>query len=263
MNKAHPPPARRRRFLTAEWRHLAMLNYPIDPAALEPFVPAGTTVDTYKGVAYVSIVGFLFLRTRVMGVPVPWHRDFEEVNLRFYVRRLAGDEWRRGVVFIREIVPKAVIAAVARTIYNEQYLALPMRHRVEWHPGSGENTGVPATVEYRWLVDERWHHVRAASRHPARASTPGSLEEFITEHYWGYVRQRDGSTVEYEVEHPRWNVAPADPASAELNCDAARLYGECFAATLQSPPKSAFIADGSPVTVYRGTRLPWKSGRPG
>ncbi len=229
-----------------------MLNYPIDASVLEPLAPRGTTVDTYQGVAYVSIVGFLFLQTRVLGVPVPWHRDFEEVNLRFYVRRFSGDDWRRGVVFVREIVPKAVIAAVARTVYNEQYLALPMAHRIDF--SGGADPALPASVEYRWLVDERWNHVRATTGQAPRESAPGSLEEFITEHYWGYVRQRDGSTVEYEVEHPRWLVAPAE--TSELACNAAHLYGERFAQALTSAPKSAFIATGSNVAVYRGVRLP-------
>jgi uncharacterized protein YqjF (DUF2071 family) len=86
-------------FLTAEWRDLAMLNYEIDAAVLRPFVPAGTELDAWGGRTFVSVVGFRFLGTRVRGVPVPGHRDFEELNLRFYVRRVADDGPRRGVVF--------------------------------------------------------------------------------------------------------------------------------------------------------------------
>src|SRR5262245_60741200 len=121
-----------RRFLTAEWRHLVMLNYEIDPAALRARVPAGTELDSWNGKTFVSLVGFRVLRTRVLGVPVLFHRSsigkgisrtswgsFEEVNLRFYVRRRAPEGWRRGVVFVKEIVPKAAVAAVARWVYNE------------------------------------------------------------------------------------------------------------------------------------------------
>ena len=235
-----------RRFLTAEWRHLAMLNFPVERDVLQPFVPNATMLDTYKGVAYVSLVGFQFLNARVFGVPVPGHRNFEEVNLRFYVRRLAEDDWRRGVVFIKEIVPKRAIAAVARAIYNERYVSLPMRHTIETRDG-----GSVSAVEYGWEMNGSWNHLRAAtttmiSSEPA----PGSLEEFITEHYWGYVRQRNGATVEYRVEHPRWKVASAE--TSELRCDVGRLYGEAFASPLQQPPKSAFIANGSPVAVFRG-----------
>jgi uncharacterized protein YqjF (DUF2071 family) len=68
-------------FLTAEWRHLAMLNYIIDPALLKPLVPAGTELDFWGGQTYVSMVGFLFLNTRVRGIPIPFHRNFEEINL--------------------------------------------------------------------------------------------------------------------------------------------------------------------------------------
>jgi uncharacterized protein len=233
-------------FLTAEWRHLAMLNYPVEREILEPLVPPGTVLDTYQGKAYVSLVAFLFLKTRVFGVPIPLHTDFEEVNLRFYVRRFSGEDWRRGVVFIKEIVPRRAIAGVARLLYNENYIALPMEHQVQvQEPG--------IAVDYRWQHGEAWHSLRAAATQPPVLPQPGSLEEFITEHYWGYVVQKGGGCLEYQVEHPQWRVWRA--SSSSLDCDIATVYEPKFAPFLSSPPASAFIADGSPVTVYRGTKL--------
>jgi uncharacterized protein YqjF (DUF2071 family) len=238
-----------RRFLTAEWRHLAMLNYPVEREVLEPFVPKGTMLDTYKGVAYVSVVGLSFLKTRVFGVPVPGHRDFPEVNLRFYVRRFAGDDWRRGVVFIKEVVPRPAIAAMARAVYNERYVSLPMRQAIEMRDATSVGS-----VEYEWELNGSWHQLRAtAGTMPATEPLAGSLEEFITEHHWGYARQRNGSTMEYRVEHPRWPVVPAD--TAELKCDIRALYGDMFVSSLQQPPKSAFVMNGSVVTVFRGRAL--------
>ena len=241
-------PRPHRRFLTAEWRHLLMLNYPVERALLEPLVPPGTSLDTFQGRAYVSLVGFLFLNTRVLGVPVPFHRDFEEVNLRFYVRRFADGDWRRGVVFIKEIVPKRMIAAIARVAYNEAYVALPMQHQIELQPD-----GAPASVGFGWQQGETAFSLRARAANPARVPAPGSLDEFITEHYWGYVRQRDGGCVEYQVEHPRWRVWTA--AEAKFEGDATSLYGGDFAAALRGVPASAFIAEGSKVAVFMGTRL--------
>src|SRR3954468_20670393 len=118
-------------FLAAEWRYLAMLNYQVDPAILHPHLPRGTELDIWNGRHYISLVGFRFLNTRVLGVPIPFHRNFEEVNLRFYVRRKGPEGWRRGVVFIAEIVPRFAIAAVARLFYNENYVALPTRHKLD------------------------------------------------------------------------------------------------------------------------------------
>jgi uncharacterized protein len=106
--------ASRKPFLTAEWRRLVMANFEIDGDALAPFVPSGVELDVWRGRNYVSLVGFLFLKTRVLGAAVPWHENFEEVNLRFYVRRKVGAEWRRGVVFVKEIVPRRLIAWTAR-----------------------------------------------------------------------------------------------------------------------------------------------------
>src|SRR6478735_9893003 len=108
-----------RKFLTAEWRDLVMANYEIDPSMLADRVPRGTELDLHEGRCFVSLVGFMFLETRVMGFPVPFHTNFEEVNLRFYVKRKTEDEVRRGVVFIKEIVPRYAISTVARVMYGE------------------------------------------------------------------------------------------------------------------------------------------------
>ena len=237
-----------RPFLTAEWRELAMLNWAVPPDLLRAHVPAGTELDAWDGTTYVSVVGFRFLRTRVLRVPVPLHRNFEEVNLRFYVRRRDGTAWRRGVVFIRELVPRRAIAWTARLAYNEPYRALPMRHVID---RAGD--GVPTTVRYEWRRAGAWEGLGVRVEGEARAIADGSEAEFITEHYWGYTRQRDGSTIEYRVEHPRWHAWPA--RSAWLRCDVRSLYGPAFAEALAGEPRSAFLADGSAVTVYRPTPI--------
>lgn len=237
MNRAQRP------FLTAEWRYLAMLNFPVDPAVLRPLVPAGTELDTWRGQALVSVVGFRFLNTRLLGVPVPWHRNFDEVNLRFYVRREAAGELRRGVTFIREIVPRRAIAALARFAYNEPYLHRPMRHLVPESPPPGD----AGSVEYGWRHAGAWNSLRLRSSGPPETLEPGSEEQFITEHYWGYTRQRDGATIEYPVRHPSWRVWQA--VDAHLDCDASKLYGPGFVEALAAPPCSAFLAEGSAVEV--------------
>jgi len=226
-----------------------MLNYEVEPDVLAPFVPAGTELDAWEGRALVSVVGFLFLGTRVMGVGIPFHRDFEELNLRFYVRRLVAGELRRGVVFVKEIVPRLAIAATARLLYGENYVALPMSHRL----GSPLPDGAtPGRVEYAW-GQRRESSVVLSPGSPYAPLVPGSEAEFVTEHYWGYARQRGGATVEYRVEHPPWRVARAD--SARLDCDVAALYGERFREGLSAAPVSSFLADGSEVAVHHGTPL--------
>lgn len=229
-------------FLTARWEQLVLLNYPCPRHLLEPLVPSGTELDAFEGVTLVSLVGFLFADTRLMGVPVPFHRTFEEVNLRFYVR-LPGPDRRRAVVFIRELVPRRAIAAVARLVYNEPYLAVPMRHRWNLTPDGGE-------VAYGWTHAGRDFELGARVAGPAAPLERGSEAEFITKHYWGYTRQRDGSTLEYQVEHPAWHVWTA--AASWFHGPARALYGADFAAVLATPPQSAFVAVGSEVAVHRG-----------
>jgi len=236
-------------FLRAEWRQLAMLNYEVDPGVLRRRVPAGTALDSFAGKTYVSVVGFMFTKTVVKGIAVPFHRDFEEVNLRFYVKRRPsggradGRDDRRGVVFVKEIVPRFAIAWLARVVYRENYVSLPMRHR------SGED----GTVEYGFRVGRRWGAVSVRPEGEPRPPVPGSLAEFIAEHYWGYAAQSDGGTKEYQVEHPPWRVQSA--RDARLDCDVAALYGPEFAEALSGPPSSAFLAEGSPITVHTGIRI--------
>ena len=237
-------------FLRAEWRHVAILNYGVDRAALAGLVPSGTELDEWKGRAYLSVVGFLFRNTRVLGLPIPFHRNFEEVNLRFYVRRRTADGWRRAVVFVKEIVPRAAVAVVARALYNENYVALPMGHEI------GRAAHQPERIEsvsYSWRFAGRPHCLSLSVGDDPRRLVAGSEEEFITEHYWGYTSQRDGGTREYRVDHPPWRVAPASRAG--LDGDVGPLYGDRFVEFLRAPPAWAFMAEGSEVAVYRGARL--------
>jgi uncharacterized protein len=232
-------------FLAAEWRYLAMLNYEVDESLLLPFVPKGTELDYWNGTLFASLVGFRFLKTKVLGLSIPFHANFDEVNLRFYVRRRQGDEVRRGVVFIREIVPRWAIAFVARTFYNENYVALPMKH--ELHTSGGG-----LAVAYRWQ-NRSWSAITLEVRGEPELALEGSQEQFITEHYWGYAAQPDGGCVEYQVTHPAWKVWSA--CRAEFDGDVEELYGREMAAVLKGAPASAFLADGSAVSVMRGRKL--------
>jgi len=233
-------------FLTAEWRWLAMLNYEVDPAVLRPYVPAGTELDSFNGKTYASVVGLLFRDTRVRGVEIPFHTHFEEVNLRLYVRRTVGTETRRGVVFVKELVPRQAIAWIARWAYNENYAAVPMRHEKSKY-------GVERRIIYEWRHGKRDQNLELHTDKSAFLPAEDSLENFITEHYWGYVRQRDGGTCEYQVEHPRWRVWTARDAA--LSCDVTPLYGSAFAPYLTETPSSAFLAEGSNVKVFPGRRI--------
>lgn len=220
-----------------------MLNFRVAPELLIPHLPAGTELDFFNGETYLSVVGFLFYHTIVSGLPIPRHRNFEEVNLRFYVRKRAGgDTWRRGVVFVRELVPKPAIAITARVFYGEPYQALPMRSEVIDRDGE-------VSARYEWRRGNKWEHIAMSARGEAQTIGGGSHEEFITEHYWGYTRRSAERTSEYRVEHPRWKIWPA--VSWQFDADIAALYGEKFLAPLTASPASAFIADGSFVTVYR------------
>lgn len=234
-------------FLTADWRYLAMLNYEVDPAVLMPHVPKATDLDDRGGRHFVSLIGFLFLDTHVLGLPALFHQNFEEVNLRFYVRRRVGEESRAGVVFIREMVPLPLVAEAARLTYNEPYRTVPMEHTLV------ETNGQLQSVEYLFggAPDQcrLTLHVDGAAQEMQR----GSDEEFLSERGWGYTRQRDGGTIEYRVEHARWRVWP--DARWELEGPLGEFYEEPFAGILSGVPGSSFVADGSAVAVHLPERI--------
>ena len=222
-----------------------MLNFVADPKIVAPLVPPGTEIDFENGETFLSVVGFLFLDTRLLGLPIPLHRDFEEVNLRFYVRKKSADTWRRGVVFVRELVPKRAIATVARTFYGENYVALPMKHQID-------HVDFKLSVQYSWRRGRKWESLKMNASGEARTIPAGSHAEFITERYWGYTCFRGGCS-EYRVEHPRWRVWNAE--NFEFNADVATLHGEQFVESLHAAPRSAFIADGSPIQVLLREQL--------
>ena len=227
-------------FLTAEWRKLLMFNYEVDPELLKPYVPYRTEIDFREGKTFVSLVGFRFLHTRLLGIPIPFHTNFDEVNLRFYVRYHDGGEWKRGVVFIKEIVPRAALTLVANTLYREHYETWPMKH--DW-----QTEGDRRTVRYAWKYRGVWQSFSAEAEASARPIESGSEEEFITEHYWGYTKVNERKTYEYEVRHPQWEQYPVLQFQSEV--DYGEVYGEDFRFLNWRSPSSVLLAEGSPISV--------------
>jgi len=234
------------KFLTAEWSNLIMANYVVPKEVLDPFVPRGTELDAWQGEYYMSLVGFMFLRTRVLGIPIPFHQNFEEVNLRFYVKHKHEGEWRRGVVFIKEIVPKWAITTVARTVYGEPYATHKMRHTTNVEKDK-------IHLAYEWKSGDKWNKLAATGALPAIPMEEGSEAEFIAEHYWGYTQLNPRKTSQYEVNHPKWDIYKV--LDHDIDIDIANVYGKEFAPYLTGDPASVFIAKGSDIVVRKGKTI--------
>ena len=242
-------------FLTAEWRKLIMAQYAIDPAILTPWLPSGLELDLYSDpadpdkepICYVSLVGFLFDRVRLKGIPIPFHTRFEEVNLRFYVKRnLPDGTHRRGVVFISEIVPKPAITLVARVLYGEAYSTARTRHTWATTPSSLD-------IRYNWRHHGHWQTVSAHASLQPQPIAPSSIDEFITEHYWGYTKRRGGGTGEYGVAHPRWLTYPI--LTSQVDADFGSLYGPAFADLTHRQPDHVLLAEGSAIAIRSGSHF--------
>jgi uncharacterized protein YqjF (DUF2071 family) len=237
----------KREFLRAKWHNLVMINYEVDPVILQKHLPPGTVLDTWHGKTLVSMVGFLFKDTRMLGVKWPFHINFEEINLRFYVRYFDGTDWKRGAVFISEIVPKYMIALVANNIYNEHYMALPTRHSIV--PVDASHTN----YLYEWKYKGKWNQLGATVNNARQPIAAGSPEEFIFEHYWGYNKLTATKTIEYQVEHITWKIGTVK--DFVFDADIAHLYGPEFEPWLKQQPQSVFFADGSDVVVRAGSKF--------
>lgn len=228
-----------RPFLTARWEHLVVASFAVPEPLLRPHLPPGTEFDRRAGECVASLVGFLFLRTRVFGVGWPWHRDFAEWNLRFYVRR--GDT--RGVCFVREFVPKPIVSTIARVIYNEPYRVAKVR---------GEIAPDPVTATYTVPRGGRTHTLTVTAGGPAAAIVPGSDDDFFLNQAWGYGTGHRGALLRYEVTHPAWDVFPV--REFKVDVDWGKLYGPEWAGMTGAPPVSVAFARGSEVSVSPQTR---------
>jgi len=218
-----------------------MANYPVDPEVLRPLLPAHTELDRWQGQTYVSLVGFMFRKVRIKGLMIPFHSNFPEVNLRFYVRYKDGNDWKRGVVFISEIVPRPAITWVANTLFKEHYINLPMRH-------FEKKEGDKLDIGYQWKYKGRWNNLEVSTGIHANPLVTGSNEEFITEHFWGYAAMSRNRTGEYQVEHPRWTIHKV--RNYEIDCDFESLYGGPFSGLGAQTPESVFLAEGSAVKIF-------------
>ncbi len=234
------------KFLTAEWKNLIMANYIVDPSVLIPYLPHETELDLFNGKAYVSLVGFMFTNTRLLGYKIPFHVNFEEVNLRFYVKYNDSGEWKRGTVFIKEIVPKPAISLIANTIYHEKYDTKSMRHYIT-------ETESEFALSYQWKHLHKWNKIAAVVENTAKPMISDSEEEFIAEHYWGYSKYNDKTTFEYNVQHPPWKIFPVK--SYQIDCDFTSLYGARFSVLMKAKPNSVFVAEGSAICVFKKRKL--------
>lgn len=232
-------------FLKAEWRKLAIANYRIDPSLLTKYIPPKTELDLWNDICYVSLVGFRFVHTKLLGIPIPFHRNFEEVNLRFYVKYF-DTEWKRGVVFIKEIVPKPALTIVANTIYKEHYQTMKMSHL--WSEKEDHRI-----VQYNWFSNNFKNSLEVKASLEQNDIVQGSETEFITEHYWGYTKVSETHSFEYQVTHPKWKSY--DVLDYRIDVDFGEVYGSDFEFLNTQKPSSVMLAEGSNITVENKRKI--------
>jgi uncharacterized protein len=234
-------------FLKANWENIIMANYAVAPEVLQPFLPRGVELDLYNGKAYVSLVGFMFKDTKIFKIPIPYFGTFEEINLRFYVKRKDGDIEKRGVVFINETIPYKIVAWMANKLYKEHYTTIPTKHSIKKNNDDKQ-------IEYYWKINKVWNSIIVNATTANTEMQKGSFEEYIFEHYFGYTKIDDTNTEEYTISHPSWKINKIN--DYKIDCDFEAMYGKPFANLDNTKPDSIFIAEGSSVSVdWKRNRL--------
>jgi uncharacterized protein YqjF (DUF2071 family) len=226
-------------FLRANWENLIMANYEIEPSTLAPYLPKGVELDFYNNKTYVSLVGFMFKNTRLFGLPIPFFGSFEEINLRFYVKKIENRKIKKGVVFINETVPFKVVALLANKLYKEHYISIPTKNSID----ITENKD----IKYEWKINNRWNSLAVKSDTNKYKIEQSTIEEFIFERYFGFTKLSDNSTQEYQIHHPKWMTNKI--LYTHIDCDFRSMYGEAFAELENQIPDSIIIAEGSQVSV--------------
>lgn len=233
-------------FLKANWENIIMANYEIDPKILEPFLPKGVELDLFEQKCYVSLVGFMFKKTKLFSIPIPYLGTFEEINLRFYVIRKESNQIKRGVVFINETIPYPIVAWMANKLYKEHYTVVPTKHEIT-------NVNNTKKVNFEWLLNKKWNRIYVEASNESKEMKKDTLEQFIYEHYYGYTKIDQNKTEEYKLQHPSWKTYKV--LNHKIDCDFEAMYGKAFSVLNQTKPEAVFIAEGSSVNVE------WKRNR--
>ncbi|WP_264521053.1 YqjF family protein [Flavobacterium sp. N1994] len=238
-------------FLKANWENIIMVNYEIDPEILFPYLPQGVELDLYEGKAYVSLVGFMFKDTKLFNITIPRLGTFEEINLRFYVKRKEEGVTKRGVVFVNETIPYKIVAWMANTLYKEHYTVVPTKHSIS-------KDDVNQKIQFDWQLNKKWNSIYVENRLPSQPMQQDTLEKFIYEHYYGYTKVSNGKTEEYRLHHPSWEIH--EVVDYKVDCDFKAMYGESFSVLNDTKPSAVFIAKGSSVAIeWKRTKLDFEN----
>jgi uncharacterized protein len=230
----------RNNFLVANWENLVVATFETEKKLLQPYVPPGTELNDWNGRICMSLVGFMFTNTSLRGIPCPFFRSFEELNLRFYVRRKENNKWKKGVVFIKEIVPARLIGWAGKLLYRENFISLPMHH--VFYTGNNSQH-----VEYYWKVNKQTNYLKICSSLLPVISGINTLDSFICDHYTAFNKKGADQTISFAIQHNPWKVYPA--LTYDLRIDAQSLYGDAFAEAFNHKPLGVFLMDGSRTTV--------------
>lgn len=193
--------------LMQRWENLLFIHWPVAIERIRPLVPPRLTIDSYEGLAYVTIIPFWLTGFRETYLPaIPGLSDFLEINCRTYVR--LGEE--RGIWFFSLDASMTLAVLGARLFYSLPY-----------HPADMSMETIDGWTHYRSQrtdSEDGSGYFRAAYRPGAPLPyDPGSLEFFLTERYVLYSSPGGNDLIRARVHHEVGELRTAEVRDLETD----------------------------------------------
>ena len=196
-----PSPVRRP-CMVHEWNTLTFLHWRYDAAVVQALLPAGLTVETFDGSAWVGLVPFQMRVTLPHTPTAPWLGAFPETNVRTYVRAPDGTS---GVWFLSLDAARLAAVVTARATYGLPYF---------WSRMDVTRLGDLVTYRARRRWPEPSARRGATSAVAVEVGAPfgpdelGDLDHWLTAR-WRLYRVRPDGLGFARAEHPPWPLRRA------------------------------------------------------
>jgi uncharacterized protein YqjF (DUF2071 family) len=218
-----------------DWAHLLFLHWKIDPDVIQKTLPAGLSVDTYDGTAYLGIVPFFMEEVRPCYCPVvPGLSWFQELNFRTYVHDEHG---RPGVWFYALDCNQWLAVKIARRLFH-----LPYQHA---QMESYKDEGTLNYISRRKGCDQSQVFKYPAKLNHSETAKPGTLEFFLLERYRLFSADKNDVIHSGVVHHTPYQFQEVD-----IKDYSTRLFSLCGFEEPDTHPVSSLIAETVSVDIH-------------
>lgn len=225
------------------WRNVVHVNYQIAPEVLHPYLPPRTEILLFQNKCFITLTALVYDQVKFKGLNIPLHREIPEVNLRFYVSAADGSKSKNGVVLLKRIIAKPLLAFAGQLLFQEQYAVMPISYFVR-------KQSTERLVKYFWKNNPpygEWHSLSVKTSHSSIAFNEDDQVAFLTKPTLRFSGGRSMRTRVSEIEYKVTNVFEVD--DYQLDVKFSVLFGGKFQFLSRQKPESVYLLEDSEVTV--------------